>query len=368
MGTPFRGGKRSASYFGGTRNGAIVSWPNGFLARGEIRDQFHHVIDVASTVLDAAGLPEPATVNGVTQTPLQGVSMRYCFDARRAADRRDTQHFGVLRSRSIYHQGWTAVAPEPPPARPSGERRTSAVDGVWELYDSAKDWAQASDVAADFPEKLAQLQRLWLMEAVKFGLRSPDDDPRGSRAERLEAPLAGRKRQVLSADMPGLPEAAVLNLKNRSHTLTADIVVVDLPASGVLICQGAGTGGWAFYVKDGRLRYGYNWGGVRRFDVDSRRDLTAGQHQVRMDFAYDGGGVGRGGEVALYVDGREVGRGRIEATLSTVFSASLTAGLGTSATIPAGRWLGDYSPPAGSLFNGESHQDHSDRGQRLVAH
>lgn len=349
MGTPFRGGKRSASYFGGTRSGAIVSWSNGIRARGEIRDQFHHVIDVAPTVLEAAGLPEPAIVGGIPQTPFQGVSMRYCFDERRAAGRHETQHFEILGSRSLYHQGWTAVANDRPLGRAPGDRRTGFVDGVWELYDSAKDWAQARDVAADFPEKLVQLQRLWLVEAMKYDVLSAEDDPRRERAGPRERPSAGRNSQVLSADMPALPEAALLNLKNRSHSLTVRIVVTGLPANGVLICQGGGTGGWSLYMKDGRLKYCYNWGGVRRFHVETRGDLAAGQHQVRMEFAYDGGGAGRGGEVSLYVDGREVGRARIEATLPTVFSAYDGCVI---ARDPSGAIADDY-PIGGSAFNGE---------------
>jgi arylsulfatase A-like enzyme len=349
MGTPFQGAKRSAAYLGGTRNGAIMSWPNGFQARAEIRDQFHHVVDIAPTILDAAGLPEPVIVGGMPQTPFHGVSMRYCFDERRAAGRHETQHFEAPGSRSIYHQGWTAVANDPPLGRPPGERRSAFVDGVWELYDSAKDWAQAADVAADFPEKLEELQRLWLIEAIKYDVLSPDDDLRKGNSGPFQGLLAGRNTQVLSVGMPWLPEAALLNLKNRSHSLTADIVVTELPANGVLLCQGAGTGGWSLYVKDGRLKYCYNLGGVRRFHVEARRDVAAGSHQVRMEFTYDGGGPGRGGGVSLYIDGREVGSGRVDATLPSVFSAYDGCFI---ARDPSGAVSDDYRPGS-SAFNGE---------------
>ena len=313
MDTPYQWTKQVASHFGGTRNGAIVHWPNGFAAKGEIRSQFHHVIDVAATVLDAVGVPEPTTVNGIHQMPLHGVSMPYTFDDAKAAERRETQYFEMFCNRGIYHQGWTAVTRHSTPWVMS-DTMPAFDDDVWELYDTNTDWSQAHDIAAEHPEKLAELQRLWLIEAVKYNVLPLDD----RRVERFNSDVAGRPElvkgnsQMLFGGMGRLTENSVINLKNKSHAVTAEIVVPDGGANGVIIAQGGAFAGWALYLHEGKPAFCHNLLALQRFKVYGDTPVAAGTHQVRMEFDYDGGGLAKGGNITLYVDGTKCGEGRVE--------------------------------------------------------
>ena len=348
MNTPYQWTKQVASHWGGTRNGTVVHWPKGIKAKGEIRSQFAHVIDVAPTVLDVAGLPQPEFVNGIQQDPIEGVSMLYTFNDAKAAERHDVQYFEIMGNRGLYYKGWTAVtkhytpwinAPRPP-----------FDEDVWELY-SDKDWSQANNIAKEMPEKLHELQRQWLIEAARYKVLPLDD----RLFEKLNPDLAGRpvlikgKTQLLVGGMGRLSENCVLNLKNKSHSVTAEIVVPEKGAEGVIVCQGANIGGWSLYAKNGKLKYCYNWGGFKTFIIESKDPLPAGQHQVRMEFAYAGGGLGKGGKVTLYIDGKKVGEGNVEATLATIFSADdgLDVGEDSGAAISP-----DYGP-VGNHFNGE---------------
>ena len=226
--TPYQWTKQVASHWGGTRNGTIVHWPNGIKAKGEIRTQFSHVIDVAPTILEAAGLPHPAIVNSVQQAPIEGVSMLYSFDDAKAADRHETQYFEMFCNRGIYHKGWTAVTRHSTPWVMS--KLPAFDDDVWELYDTNKDWSQSKDLAKENPQKLHELQRLWLIEAVKYGVLPLDD----RRVERFNPDLAGRpqlikgNRQLLFGGMGRLSENSVVNIKNKSHSVTAEVVVPEI--------------------------------------------------------------------------------------------------------------------------------------------
>jgi arylsulfatase A-like enzyme len=331
MDTPYQWTKQVASHWGGTRNGTIVSWPNGFGARDEIRTQFSHVIDVAATVLDVAGLPAPTFVNGVQQAPLHGVSMRYSFDDAEAEERHETQYFEMFGNRGIYHKGWTAVTKHKTPWILVGGPAIAFDDDVWELYDTGKDWSQARDLSKENPDKLHELQRLWLIEATRFDVLPLDDRA----AERLVPEIAGRptlvqgNRQLLFGGMGRLSENSVVNIKNKSHAVTAEIVVSDDgDAQGVIVAQGGEIGGWSLYAKEGKLRYCYNLLGVQRFYVNSDQQLPPGTHQVRMEFAYEGGGLGKGGEVTLFVDANPVGKGTVAATAAMIFSADDTCDVG----------------------------------------
>jgi arylsulfatase A-like enzyme len=330
MDTPYQWTKQVASHFGGTRNGTVVHWPDGIKAKGEIRTQFSHVIDVAATVLDAAGLAEPTFVHGVQQTPIQGVSMRYAFDDPGADERHETQYFEMFGNRGIYHKGWTAVTRHKTPWLLVGEQAPAFDDDVWELYDTGVDWTQFEDISAQHPEKLHELQRLFLIEAARNNVLPLDDRA----AERLIPELAGRpvlvhgERQRLFGGMTRLSEHSIVSIKNKSHAVTAEIVVPDGGAQGVIIAQGGSIGGWALYMVDGRLRYCYNLLGVQRFYVGSDRELPAGEHQARMEFAYDGPGMGKGGTVSLYLDGEQVGEGTVGATAALIFSADDTCDVG----------------------------------------
>lgn len=323
MDTPYQWTKQVASHWGGTRNGTIVHWPNSIRAKGEMRWQFHHVIDVAPTILEAAGVPEPLFVNGVQQHPIEGVSMLYSFDDADAADRHETQYFEMFGNRGIYHKGWTAVTKHKTPWLLVEECVPAFDDDAWELYDTTSDWSQARNLAAEMPQKLHELQRLWLIEATRYNVLPLDDDV----ARRLNPDVAGRpvlirgNTQLLFAGMGHLSENCVLNLKNKSHSVTAEIDIPDSGAQGVIIAQGASIGGWALYVHEGKLKYCYNLGGIAHFYATAADALTAGEHQVRMEFDYHGEGLGDGGTVRLYVDGTEVGTGEVEATLPMIFSA-----------------------------------------------
>jgi arylsulfatase A-like enzyme len=328
--TPYQWTKQVASHFGGTRNGTIVHWPNGIEARGELRHQFHHVIDIAPTALEVAGLPEPAIVHGVTQAPLEGVSMAYSFDTADADDRHTTQYFEMFCNRGIYHEGWTAVTKHHTPWEMLGAKLPALDDDVWELYDTSKDWTQAHDLAAENPQKLHELQRLWLIEVTKYNVLPLDD--RG--AERFNPDIAGRptlirgNTQILFPGMGHLNENCVLNVKNKSHSVTAEVVVPEGGASGVLLAQGGISGGWSLYIKDGKPKYCYNLLGLRQSYVEAEKPVPDGTHQVRMEFAYDGGGLAKGGTASLFVDGDKVGEGRVEATQPVVYSADETTDVG----------------------------------------
>jgi arylsulfatase A-like enzyme len=348
MDTPYQWTKQIASHWGGTRNGTIVYWPKGIDAKGDVRSQFHHVIDVAPTVLDAAGLPEPTRVHGVEQRPIEGVSMRYAFDDAEAAERRTTQYFEMFCNRGIYHEGWTAVTRHSIPwvmaAPPSFQ------DDVWELYDTNTDWSQARDLASKQPEKLAELQGLWLEEARKYNVLPLDD----RRVERFNPDLAGRPvlirgdSQLLFGGMGRLSESATINVKNKSHSVTAEVEVPTDGAEGAIIAQGGGYAGWSLYVNKGKPKYCYNLFGLQRFYVEGEAPIPAGTHQVRMEFAYDGGGLGKGGAVTLYVDGEQVGKDRVEGTVPMMFSADETCDVGSDTASP----VSDDYTVAGSRFTG----------------
>jgi arylsulfatase len=329
MDTPYQWTKQVASHWGGTRNGTVVHWPNGFEARGEIRSQFHHVIDVAVTVMEAAGLPHPTFVNGAQQEPLHGTSMIETFDDADAADSHTTQYFEMFVNRGIYHEGWTAVTRHSIPwdtAKPL----PAIDDDVWELY-AADDWTQAHDLAEEMPGKLAELQRLFLIEAARYNVLPLDD----RRIERFDSAIAGRPNliqgnsQLFFGGMGRLSENSVINIKNKSHSITAQITVGDAEANGVIIAQGGAFGGWVLYMLHGKPVYCYNLFGVQRFKVHGEKTVEPGEHQVRAEFDYDGGGSAKGGTVTLYVDGEPVGEGRVEATQPLAFSADETTDIGS---------------------------------------
>lgn len=328
MDTPYQWTKQVASHWGGTRNGTVVHWPNGFASRGEVRTQFHHVIDVAATVLDAAGLPAPTFVNGVQQEALHGVSMIPSFDNGEAPEARKTQYFEMFVNRGIYHEGWTAVTRHSTPWVLDANPPPIEQD-VWELY-GPDDWTQSRNLADDMPEKLKELQRLFMIEAARYQVLPLDD----RRVERFNSDLAGRpvlvrgNSQLLFGGMGRLSENSVLNLKNKSHAVTAEVVAPEDGGNGVLVSQGGAFGGWVLYLLKGKPMYCYNLFGVQRFKVHADRSLTGGEHQVRMEFNYDGGGLGKGGTVTLYVDGETIGEGRVEGTVPMIFSADETTDVG----------------------------------------
>jgi arylsulfatase len=361
MDTPFQWTKQIASHWGGTRNAMITHWPKGIQAKGELRYQFHHVIDIAPTILEAAGIPEPTVVNSVQQKPYEGVSMSSTFDDAKAPDRHETQYFEMMGNRGIYHKGWTAVTKHRTPWLTGQIELPAFDDDNWELYDTNVDWSQANDISKEYPEKLHELQRLWLIEAVRYNVLPLDD----RFAERANSEIAGRPelvkgtRQLLFGGMGRISEHSIVNMKNKSHAVTAEVVVPESGAEGVIIAQGGVTGGWSLYAKDGKPKYCYNFYGLKYTYVQGEKEISPGQHQVRMEFDYDGGGLAKGGTVTLYLDGEKVGQDRVEQTEPFIFSADETCDIGSEAGSPVSEDYGAH----GNEFTGEVNWVQIDLGE-----
>ena len=320
--TPFQWTKQIASHFGGTRNGMVLHWPNGIKAKGEIRSQFHHVIDVAPTILEAAGLPEPKMVNGIEQYPMDGVSMLYTVDDAQAKDRRTTQYFEMFGNRGIYHEGWVActrhsipwlVVENPPLA-----------NDVWELYNIDEDFSEANNLASTNPEKLKEMQEIFTKEAIRNHVFPIDD----RRSERFNAAVAGRpdllgprKSLTVYEGMVGIAENAFINVKGTSYTITAVVDVPPINANGVIIAQAGRFGGWTLYMKNGKLQHEYNYFGLERSKIAGVKPVSPGPHTFKYEFLYDGGKPGSGGTGTLSIDGEKVGEGKIAKTQPFFYSA-----------------------------------------------
>jgi arylsulfatase len=342
LNSPFGWMKQVPSDFGGTRNGTVVSWPKGIKARNEVRSQFSHVIDVAPTVLQAAGLPEPKVVDGVKQIPMAGTSMVYSFDDAKAKERHTTQYFEIAGNRAIYHDGWFARTIHKAPWE-AKVRRPLQDNSAWELFDTRADFSLANNLAATNPKKLVEMQALFLKEAGKYGALPLDD----RFFERLDAATVGRpdvmgarKSLTLSEGMVGMLEGVFINVKNRSSTITAEIDVPATGGNGTVIAQGGRFGGWSLYVKDGVPAYDYNFLGMQRTSIASSKKLAAGKAELRFQFDYDGGGPAKGGQGTLFVNGEKVAEGRIPVTQPGMFSADETADVGIDLGTPVVEAIG----------------------------
>jgi arylsulfatase len=302
------------------------------------------------TILEAAGLPEPVIVNGVAQQPLQGTSMAYSFDAGAEPERHDLQYFEMLGNRGIYHQGWMACTLHRSPWESASMVTKPFADDVWELY-APDDWSQAHDLAAEMPDKLEEMKTLWMIEAAKHSVLPLDD-----RAfERFNADLAGRPQlirgssQVLYKGMTGLSENSVLNMKNKSFAVTSELEIPDGGAEGVLIAQGGAHAGWAIYFVDGVPHYCHNFVGLELYTIAGERPMTLGTHQLRIEFDYDGDGIGKGGTTTLFIDGDQVGQGRLEHTVGILFATDETVNVGRD----SGTTVTDAYPSTDNDFTGE---------------
>lgn len=344
MDTPFQWTKQVASHLGGTRNPMVVKWPARTRASGEVRSQFTHVIDIAPTILEAAGIAEPRSVNGTAQTPIQGKSFLSTLSDAKAKEIRTSQYFEMFANRGMYKDGWWAASLSFEPWQP--ERADfDPFKAKWELYNLETDFSQGKDVAAQNPGKLAEMTALWWAEASAN--KALPLDWRG--AERFSAELTGKPN--LAGDrtsftyhgvLAGLPESSAPDIKNKSFSISAQVQVKD-KANGMIFTQGGNTGGWAFYLNDGRLVSAHNFIDVNIYAVSSRTSVPAGEHTVRMDFAYEGGKeVGKGGTVTLYVDGAAVGSGRVDRTTPYKFSLSENQDIGTDTGTPV---TTDYRAP-----------------------
>jgi arylsulfatase len=347
--TPFTWTKQVAGSYGGTRNGMVIHWPKAIKGKGEIRSQWHHVIDIAPTVLEAAGLPEPKVVNGVAQTPIEGVSMLYSFNEAKAKDRHQTQYFEIFGNRAIYHDGWLAGTVHKAPWE--SQPRAAFEKDTWELYDTRVDFSLANNLAANNPEKLKEMQELFTKEAVKYNVLPLDD----RFLERIIPAMvgrpdlmAGRTSLTVYEGMTGMTENVMINMKNRSHTVTAEVTIPKGGARGVIIAQAGRFGGWSLYLKNGKPSYTYNFLGLKSATIAAKKALPAGKSTVRFEFAYDGGGLGKGGTGTIFVNDKKVAEGHIERTQPFLFSADEGTDVGEDGETP----VTDYGIAAPYKFTG----------------
>ena len=336
--TPFTWTKQVAGTYGGTRNGMVIQWPQKIKAQGDVRTQWHHVIDIAPTILEAAGLPEPKSVNGTPQTPIEGVSMVYTFTDPKAKDRHKTQYFEIFGNRGIYHEGWLAhtvhrAAWEYQPRHP-------LLEDKWELYHVEEDFSSANDLAEKHPAKLKELQELFLKEAAKYQVLPIDDRS----LERLNASMvgrpdlmAGRTSVTVYSGMTGISENVFLSTKNRSHSLTAEVTIPKSNANGVIISQGGRFGGWSFYLQDGKPKYSYNFLGLKSFQIAASETLPEGKLKLRYEFTYDGGGPGKAGTGAIFVNDKKIAEGRIEHTQGFAYSLDEGVDVGVDGETPVSK-------------------------------
>ncbi|MFN9720665.1 MAG: arylsulfatase [Planctomycetota bacterium] len=335
MCTPFQWTKQIASHFGGTRNGMVISWPKGIAARGELRTQFHHCIDVVPTILEACQVTMPSSVNGVTQKPIEGVSMSYAFVAADAKARRTKQYFELLANRAIYSDGWVAcTTPVGAPWESAGAKVDEITGYKWELYDTNKDFSQAYNLAAEMPDKLKDLQLLFYTEAARYNVLPIDN----SKTERLDPAIRpsltrGRKSFRYTEGMVRIPEGASPDIKNKSWSIKADVEVKE-NTSGIIVTQGGLFGGWGLYLNQGKPIFHYNFVDVAHFHIASPDSLAPGKHTIEMQFAYDGGGIGRGGVATVSVDGSPVAKGRIERTIPIRITLDETLDIGEDCGTP----------------------------------
>ncbi|RYD44900.1 MAG: arylsulfatase, partial [Verrucomicrobiaceae bacterium] len=350
--TPFQWTKQVASHFGGTRNGMVLHWPKGIQAKGGIRSQFHHVIDVAPTALEAAKIPHPSMVNGVKQRPLDGVSMLYSADEAEAPDTRKTQYFEMFGNRGIYHDGWVACTRHSIPWDMSA-RIPALKDDVWELYHVDVDFSQADDLAAGNPGKLKELQDVFMKEAVRNHVLPIDD----RRSERFNPAVAGRadllngrKKLTVFPGMIGMMENAFINVKGVHHTIEAEVELKDEQANGVIIAQAGYFGGWTLYLKEGRPHHEYNYFAIERTNIKGDKALSAGKHKISYEFIPDSAKPGTGGRSILSINGEKVAEAQIPKTQPFAFSADEGADVGIDAETNVSP---DYKPGLPSTFTGK---------------
>ncbi|MBC7847480.1 MAG: arylsulfatase [Flavobacterium sp.] len=347
MDAPFSYTKQVASDFGGTRNGVVIRWPKGIKAKGEIRSQFTHAIDIAPTVFEACKIPAPTMVNGIKQDPIEGTSMLYSFDDAKAKERHTTQYFEMFGNRAIYSNGWYARTIH----RPAWKQKptTSLQEDTWDLYDSNTDFTLSNNLAAKNPAKLKELQDLFMTEAEKYHVLPIDD----RLFERTDAKSVGRPdlmgertKVTYGEGMKGMGIDVFISARNTSYTITSQVEVKE-NANGVMVCQGGRFGGFSFYLKDGKPAFTYNYVGLQSFNILSDQPLKAGKHTIVYDFKYDGGGMGKGGTGTITVDGNKIAEGRLDKTQPGIFSVDDLADVGTDDGTP----VADYGSSA--HFNGK---------------
>jgi arylsulfatase A-like enzyme len=332
---PFTWTKQVAGTYGGCRNPLVVHWPKGIAAKGEVRSQWHHVIDIAPTILEAAGPPEPKSVNGTRQTPIEGVSMVYTFANAKAKDRHKTQYFEIFGNRGIYQDGWLAHTVHR--AAWESKPRARFLPDKWELYHVEEDFSSANDLAAKNPEKLKELQQLFLKEATaNYALPLDDRLLERTNANLVGRPdvMGGRTSLTVYEGMIGMTENVFINVKNRSHSISAEVEIPNGGANGVILSQAGRFGGWSLYLKDGKPMYAYNFLGLKTYKVAATDALPAGKATIRYEFAYDGPGLGKGGTGTILVNGTKVAEAKIDHTQGNFFSADEGTDVGQDGETP----------------------------------
>lgn len=346
MDTPYQWVKQMASHYGGTRNGLVVHWPEGIQEAGTIRNQWHHVIDLYPTIMEAADLPFPLSVDGAMQMPVQGTGMTYCFNTVDAPERHVTQYFEIGGSRGIYQDGWVACAPHRSAPWEMHQQPQDFRDDVWELYDTESDWSQSRNLANQYPERLQQLKDLFLIEATRHNALPLDDRPLSQRRNSAERDLRtsmtfhGHSRRIHSDAMP--------NLVGKSFTVTARLTVPPAGAQGVLCSQGGRFAGWSLYFMNGMLTYCHKLGVGHAYHVRAERAIAPGSHELEFRFDFDGKRLGAGGQGTLVVNGQVVGQGRVDRTVTFLFQISEEFNVGCDPRSP----VSDEYEALGNAFNG----------------
>jgi arylsulfatase len=335
---PFQYTKQVASDFGGTRNGMVFHWPKGIKSKGEIRTQFSHVNDIAPTIYEITGVPAPKMVNGITQRPIEGTSLVYSFNEAEAPEQHITQYFEMFGNRGVYHEGWLARTIHRAPWE--FQPKTSLEANTWELYDTRNDFSLSTNLASENPEKLNQLQDLFMQEALKYSVLPIDDRLLiRTNAKAVGRPvLLGDRTTVTYHDgMHGLGVDIFIDLRNTSYTIEAD-VEIDNEGNGVMICQGGRFGGLSLYLKDGKPAFSYNFLGLETTDIIANKALSAGKYNIVYDFKYDGNGLGKGGVGTIKVNNQTVAEGRIEKTQPGLFSVDDLADVGIDEGTPVANY------------------------------
>ena len=343
MDTPFQWTKQIASHFGGTRNGMVISWPARLKDKGGIRTQFHHVIDIAPTILEAVGVQPPSMLNGVPQKPIEGVSMVYTFDDAKVKSKHRTQYFEMFGNRAIYNDGWIAATTPAVAPWVFGGKVPPVDDYKWELYNVDRDFSESNDLAVQEPKKLRELQDLFWVEAARYNVLPIDN----SRAERFDVRLRpsltrGRSEFTYYPGMTRIPEGSAPDFKNKSYSILADVEIPSGGAEGVLMTQGGRFNGLGLYLLAGKPVFHYNLVGVERTTIDGNNTLAPGKHTIVVDLKYDGPGIGKSASATLLVDGQKVGEGRIPRTIPFRVSADETLDIGEDTGTPVSE---DYQVP-----------------------
>ncbi|HSF52616.1 MAG TPA: arylsulfatase [Algoriphagus sp.] len=344
---PFTWTKQVASDFGGTRNGMIIHWPNGIQAKGEIRSQFGHVIDIAPTVYEITGVPAPKSVNGIPQDPVEGTSLVYSFNDAGSAEKHTVQYFEMFGNRAIYQDGWYARTIHKAPYLP--QPYTTFQEDQWELFNTQEDFSLANNLASNDPEKLKAMQDLFMAEAEKFHALPLDDrtfERMSASAVGRPAIMEGRTSVTYGEGMKGMGVDVFIDLRSTAYTMTAE-VEVGANANGAIVCQGGKFGGLSFYVKNGKPSFSYNFLGLETTTINANQTLKPGKYTLVYDFKYDGGGPGKGGTGTFLINGEKAGEGRLEKTQPGIFSVDDLADVG----IDEGPWVADYG--ASSKFTGK---------------